>query len=70
VATFDAGVILASIAWFFGLGYGARLLAPIFSRPAAWRILDVLIGLFMWAIAVRQVAEICATGSSWCRIPV
>ena len=63
VAAFGAGAVLASIVWFFGLGYGARLLAPFFSRPAAWRILDGLIGLIMWAIAVRLVVEIWSMGS-------
>jgi len=37
---FGAGAVLASFVWFFGLGYGARLLAPVFARPSAWRILD------------------------------
>jgi L-lysine exporter family protein LysE/ArgO len=44
--------------WFFALGYGARLLTPIFARPAAWRILDILIGLVMWSIAARLIADI------------
>jgi len=62
VAAFGAGAVLASIVWFFGLGYGARLLAPFFSRPSAWRILDVLIGLIMWAIAGRLIVEIWSMG--------
>ncbi len=36
---YGAGAALASFAWFFGLGYGARLLQPVFARPAAWRVL-------------------------------
>jgi L-lysine exporter family protein LysE/ArgO len=48
---FAAGAISASIIWFFGLGYGARLLGPLFARPVAWRILDGLIALVMWSIA-------------------
>lgn len=44
------GAMLASFVWFFGLGYGARLLQPIFARPSAWRVLDVLIGLVMTSI--------------------
>jgi len=63
VVAFGVGAVLASIVWFFGLGYGARLLAPLFSRPAAWRILDGLIGIVMWAIAVRLVLEIWPMGS-------
>jgi L-lysine exporter family protein LysE/ArgO len=49
---FALGAGLASFVWFFGLGFGARLLAPVFARPAAWRVLDVGIGLIMWSIAV------------------
>ncbi|GFE48471.1 amino acid transporter [Roseobacter cerasinus] len=49
---FGAGAVLASLSFFFALGYGARLLAPLFARPASWRILDALIALTMWAIAL------------------
>jgi L-lysine exporter family protein LysE/ArgO len=48
---FGAGAVLASFLWFFGLSFGARLLAPIFSRSAAWRYLDRFIWLTMWSIA-------------------
>ncbi len=54
---FGAGAGLASVMWFYGLGYGARLAAPIFARPRAWQVLDILIGLVMLAIAARLVAE-------------
>lgn len=50
-SAFTAGAMLASALWFFGLGYGARLLAPLFAKPAAWRMLDGLIALVMWTIA-------------------
>ncbi len=49
---FGTGAVLASFVFFFSLGYGARLLSPILSRPGAWRILDMLIGILMWSIAV------------------
>ena len=49
---FAAGACVASIAWFTGLGYGARLLAGLLARPRAWQVLDVLIGVTMLAIAV------------------
>ncbi|MFZ2100776.1 MAG: LysE/ArgO family amino acid transporter, partial [Oricola sp.] len=39
---FGAGAAVASFAWFFALGYGARLLEPLFAKPAAWRVLDLL----------------------------
>ena len=48
---FAAGAITASLLWFIGLGYGARLLAPLLSRPRTWQMLDVAIALVMFAIA-------------------
>ena len=50
---FASGGMTASLVFFTALGYGARLLAPVFRRPAAWRILDVGVGLVMWAIAAK-----------------
>jgi len=41
----------ASFLFFFSLGYGARLLRPVFARPGAWRVLEVVIGLVMCTIA-------------------
>lgn len=52
---FAAGAMTASIVFFFGLGYGARLLAPVFSRPRAWAVLDAGIAVVMWAIAASLV---------------
>lgn len=49
--SFGAGAILASFVFFSGLGYGARLLAPVLSSPQAWRVLEAVIGAIMWAIA-------------------
>jgi L-lysine exporter family protein LysE/ArgO len=53
---FVAGAGLASAAWFAALGYGARLLAPLFARPAAWRALDALVGVTMLALAAGLAA--------------
>ena len=50
---FAVGAGLGSILWFAGLGYGARLAAPLLSRRRAWQVLDVLIGLTMLAIAYQ-----------------
>src|SRR3546814_7191157 len=44
---FAVGAMIASCLWFYGLGFGAGRLAPLFARPAAWRVLDVLIGCVM-----------------------
>ncbi len=52
---FGLGAGFASVAWFALLGFGARLLAPVFARPLAWRILDGLIAVVMLAIAVSLI---------------
>ncbi|MFN8109321.1 MAG: LysE/ArgO family amino acid transporter [Thermoleophilia bacterium] len=52
---FAAGAATGSVIWFTGLGFGARALSGLFSRPAAWRALDVLIGLTMLTLAVTLV---------------
>jgi L-lysine exporter family protein LysE/ArgO len=49
---FIAGASMASLSWFTALGFGARWLAPLFARPRAWQVLDALIGLTMWTLAV------------------
>ena len=52
---FGAGAATSSVVFFIALGYGARLLAPLFARPAAWRVLDAGVGLLMWTIAAALV---------------
>ncbi|MBX3458311.1 MAG: amino acid transporter [Candidatus Paracaedibacteraceae bacterium] len=49
--SFAVGACLASITWFFSLCYGAQYLAPFFTNPKSWKILDFLVGVIMWAIA-------------------
>jgi len=49
---FGFGAISASFCWFAALGFGARLLAPLFATMLAWRVLDGLIALTMGALAV------------------
>ena len=53
---FAAGAVLASFVFFFGLGFGARGLAPLFRRPVSWRVLDAVVGATMWAIAAKLLA--------------
>jgi len=52
---FGLGAASASFVWFFALGYGARLLEGVFRRPAAWQVLDTLIGGIMWMLAAQLV---------------
>lgn len=52
---FAAGAMVASFVFFFSLGFGARLLRPVFARPAAWRVLEAAVALTMWTIAASLV---------------
>lgn len=52
---YGVGAVAASFVFFFPLGYGARLLAPVMRAPAAWRALDAIIAVTMWAIAAKLV---------------
>lgn len=52
---FALGASIASIAWFFGLAYGARMLGRVLSSPRAWRILDGVIAVVMVALGVSLV---------------
>lgn len=49
---FAAGAGVASIAWFGGLGFGARALSRPLARPRTWQVLDVVIGATMLVLAV------------------
>lgn len=57
---FAAGAVLGSVLWFTALGFGARFLRPVFSKPLSWRILDVAIAVIMTAIAVSLVVGLFA----------
>ena len=50
---FGAGAVVASTVFFFALGYGARVLVPLFARPRSWQVLDAVIALTMWTIALK-----------------
>jgi L-lysine exporter family protein LysE/ArgO len=50
---FGFGACAASFVFFFALGYGARILAPVFARPRAWQVLDLGVGAVMFVIAVK-----------------
>ena len=54
---FVGGAACASGVWFTMLGFGARLLAPIFARPLAWRVLDTLVGLTMLTLAAVLIRQ-------------
>jgi len=52
------GAMLASVLWFTVLGFGARLLRPIFARPGAWRVLDGAIAVVMLALGIRLALDL------------
>ena len=49
---FGAGAVAASALWFTALGFGATYLRPVFARPRAWQVLDVLIAAVMATLAI------------------
>lgn len=49
---FALGASAASFAWFSTIGYGARAASKYMSRPIFWKILDSLIALVMFTIAI------------------
>jgi L-lysine exporter family protein LysE/ArgO len=57
-AAFGLGAVTASLVWFPLLGYGASRLAPVFARPAAWRVLDAAVGATMLALAIGLLVPI------------
>ncbi|MGH3171486.1 MAG: LysE/ArgO family amino acid transporter [Trebonia sp.] len=50
---FAVGACCGSTLWFSGLGFGARLLGPLLSRPRSWQVLDLLIAATMLLIAAE-----------------
>lgn len=57
---FALGAAIGSVLWFSLLGFGSRLLRPLFARPASWRVLDALIAVVMIAIAVSLIVGLWA----------
>lgn len=52
---FGFGAVTASFVWFFALAYSGKIIAPIFKKQAAWRILDSIIGIVMIYITVKLI---------------
>lgn len=52
---FASGAATASLVFFFLLGFGARYLRPVFATPKAWRILEAVIAIVMWFIALKLI---------------
>ncbi|MDH6422796.1 LysE/ArgO family amino acid transporter [Aurantimicrobium minutum] len=54
---FAAGAMIGSIVWFSTLGFGARLLAPVFTKPTAWRVLDAVIAVIMFTLGMSLIVN-------------
>ena len=54
---FGLAAACGSLSFFTALGFGARLLAPVFAKPVAWVWLEIGVGLTMWAIAAGLAFE-------------
>lgn len=52
---FMLGAVFASFVWFFGIGYGARFLLPLFKNNRTWQILDVIVAVIMWSISISLI---------------
>lgn len=52
---FLAGALTTSLIWFFGVGFGARLLLPWFAKSKTWQVLDFGIGILMFWLALGLV---------------
>ncbi|MBF4461330.1 MULTISPECIES: LysE/ArgO family amino acid transporter [unclassified Rathayibacter] len=48
---FGAGAACGSVLWFTALGFGARVLRPLFRSRVAWRALDAAVAVLMLALA-------------------
>ena len=53
---FGAGAALASLIWFTALAFGASLLAPVFRKKMAWRVLDSFIAVVMLGLGLSLLA--------------
>jgi L-lysine exporter family protein LysE/ArgO len=49
---FALGACLASVIWFTTIGFGARSASHFMSKPIFWKILDSIIALVMFTIAI------------------
>jgi len=48
---FLIGCFAASTVWFVALGFGSRVLIPLFQKSITWKVLDIFIALMMFSIA-------------------
>ena len=49
---FAYGAMLASLVWFTSIGYGAKAASRFMSKPVFWKILDGVIAVVMFTLAI------------------
>jgi L-lysine exporter family protein LysE/ArgO len=49
---FAAGGIIGSFIWFFSIGFGAKAASGLMKKPVFWKILDSIIAVVMFSIAI------------------
>lgn len=59
---FGAGAATASVLWFFTLCFAGRALAPVFTRPGAWRVLHLLVTAMVWRVAFGLLYDFFSSG--------
>ena len=52
---FAYGAMLASLVWFISIGYGAKAAARFMAKPIFWKVLDGLIAVIMFTLAITLV---------------
>lgn len=50
-----AGAASASMLWFCLLAFGAAWLAPWLARPTTWRLVDLMVAVMMFSVAVQLI---------------
>ena len=52
---FAFGAMLASLVWFTSIGYGAKAASRFMSKPIFWKVLDGVIAVIMFTLAITLV---------------
>jgi L-lysine exporter family protein LysE/ArgO len=52
---FAYGAMLASLVWFTSIGYGAKAASRFMSKPVFWKVLDGIIAVVMFTLAITLV---------------
>jgi L-lysine exporter family protein LysE/ArgO len=52
---FAIGAMLASVVWFFSISYGAKAASRFMAKPVFWKILDSIIAVIMFTLAISLV---------------